>query len=717
MSTNASQTSVSPAAVWRMLKRRGLYLLLPVILLTPAIAYYALKLPPKYRAHALVGAEPLIPGQPASAARVDASVLGAQEQTRAIREMLLSPQALETVTREFHLDTPAPNPGAAKEDLRSRIQIQLETPDTFDVGFESSDAKQAADVSNRLANLFVARTSALRGQAIEQHDTALDQEVERTQRLLNIQEEGLRAFKERISQELPERLATNLKEMENLHQQIQSKSEQITEAEARRSSINEELKALEKQGVLQVEPPAKSPSQIALEDLRIKLGQLKARYTPEHPEILRLQQEIHDLEASATPVAPAPRQPSPAQMRYIALQSELKSIDPKLTTYREEREALMAQTQEFEQRISSTPALETSISERTKDAAMLRARYETLYAKQQEARLTKRTNPTDNGLVYRVLEPATVPPAPYSPHSNRIILFGMLAAFGLGVLGVVVAEKLDATFETGDQVEAATSLPILSAVPTIPQKATGKKTRSLVPGTLFAAGNQLTPDQRAALQKQRLIVLSDPQSVGAQQYGILALKVWRWLGSTGGRTLLVTSPAGEEGKSLTALNLSLALAATLPGRVLLVDADLRRPQVVQRLGLPDGKGFSELLESDAADPEPYIAKIGSLDVIGSGAKPSNPATLLASQSARDILAKLRDRYQVIVLDSPPVVPVPDSHVLAGLADGVMLVVRARQTRQELLLRAAESLSGARMTVVLNDVDYAATPYAHAYQYQ
>jgi capsular exopolysaccharide synthesis family protein len=314
-----------------------------------------------------------------------------------------------------------------------------------------------------------------------------------------------------------------------------------------------------------------------------------------------------------------------------------------------------------------------------------------------------------------VLEPATPPAQPYSPHPRRIMLFGLLAALGIGIVGIVAAEKLDNTFETGVQLEALTTLPILSTVPTIPHKY--KRKAQIAGKVLTINGAPTIPlEHQQAFQKQRLIMLSDPESVGAQQYGILALKVWRWLGDSEGRTLLVTSAAGEEGKSLTALNLALALASTLHGRVLLVDADMHLPQVRQRLGLSAGKGLSELLEGNDTDLEPYISRINNLDVICAGSTPRNPAALLASSRTREVLGKLREHYQVIVLDSPPVVPIPDSHILAGICDGVLLVARARHTRQDLLQRAADSLGGANLTVVLNDVDYTATPYAHAYQY-
>jgi Mrp family chromosome partitioning ATPase len=154
----------------------------------------------------------------------------------------------------------------------------------------------------------------------------------------------------------------------------------------------------------------------------------------------------------------------------------------------------------------------------------------------------------------------------------------------------------------------------------------------------------------------------------------------------------------------------------MEGRVLLVDCDLRRPQVHERLGLKDPSGFSDLLAVTDRDVSPYISKIGNLHVMTGGAQLSEPVGL-SSRRTREILARLREEYQLIVLDSPPIVPIADSHFLAAQADGVILVIRARQTRRELLQRAVESLGATNILgVVLNDVEYADTRYAYAYRY-
>jgi capsular exopolysaccharide synthesis family protein len=285
---------------------------------------------------------------------------------------------------------------------------------------------------------------------------------------------------------------------------------------------------------------------------------------------------------------------------------------------------------------------------------------------------------------------------------------------------VFVADRLDTTFETAEGFEKFSSLPVLSTIPTIEDRARKSPQRMIRPSTPVASDNptgHFSEKQVQEFQKHRLPVLADPQSIASQQYGILALKVARWMTQDAGRTLVVTSATGGEGKSLTALNLALALAASSQGKVLLIDCDLRLPQVHTRLGLAPGKGFSDLLAGTETDAAPYISTIGNLDIIASGSTPANPVNLLASAQARQILGRLRQDYQLVILDSPPIVPIADSHILAGLADAVLLVVRSRKTRPELFQHAIESLGANNLIgVVLNDVEYSGSPYANAYRY-
>jgi polysaccharide biosynthesis transport protein len=716
MQPNVLSKKLSFSALLRALKRYKLFLLIPVLLLTPAIALYTIRIPQRFRARALVGADTAMSGRSAFSSPDTLVTLNAQDQLRVIRETVLSTPVLERVIRQFNLYDLPPGraPAPMIEKMTERIEVQLEGPETFYVGFEDSQPALAMQVANRLAGLFLERKSDLRGRLVQREDSLLNSEVWRLQAQLAQQEDRLKVYKQDAADELPERLTANLKQLETLQQQIQAKTDQITEGEARKAALSEEVNALASQGVLEPEPVAKTSTEVTLEQLRLKLNELKTKYTPEHPEILRAQKQIHDLEAIKTSAPVTHRPPTPAQLRYVELQSELKSIDPRLQSYRNERAALISDMQMYELRINASPALETALTDHVKDAALTRARYESLLAKQQEAKLSHRAEESQGDLAYRIIEPAQLPVTPYSPHRLRIMLAGFLGSLGIGLLAAFLAHRSNSSFETTEELEQFTKLPVLTGIPGIPIASKGAQ-----PPRLRSAG--FTPEQSAHFQQYRLAPLTDPQSVASQQYSILALKIQQWMAQTGGKTLLVTSSSGAEGKSLTALNLSLALAESSENRVLLVDGDTRLPCVHRQLGLKQEPGFSDLLAHHGGDPEQYISqyisKIGALSVITGGSEPANPVGLIASPQARAILTILRDRYQLVVLDSPPIVPIADSQILAGLCDGVLLVVRARQTSPELLLRAITSLGASSVVgIVLNDVELAATPYAYAYRY-
>jgi succinoglycan biosynthesis transport protein ExoP len=383
-------------------------------------------------------------------------------------------------------------------------------------------------------------------------------------------------------------------------------------------------------------------------------------------------------------------------LRYIALKSELASIDQLLKNYLQERSALSTDLVTYETRVNATPGLESELGQRMRDAALTRARYEGLFARQQEAKLAQRAEKSAKsakGVAFRVVEPAQLPSAPVGPQPRRLILMALVAGLGLGLAAVVFAERMDSSFATVEELQDFTTMPVLSALPSV-----------------AVAG-------KSGFDRRRLAVLTDPNSIAAEQFSVLSLKIVRSMQQTGGQVLVVTSAAGGEGKSFTSLNLSLALARSVEGKVLLIDSDLRRPQVHQYLGLESGTGLGDLLSSKAANARDYIVQAGPLSVILGGAQPANTVGLLASPHFRDTLARLKQEYKIIVLDSPPIVPIADSHILAGIADGVLMVVRARQTTRALFRRAVESLDATNVLgIALNDVHYADTSYAYACRY-
>ena len=199
-----------------------------------------------------------------------------------------------------------------------------------------------------------------------------------------------------------------------------------------------------------------------------------------------------------------------------------------------------------------------------------------------------------------------------------------------------------------------------------------------------------------------LVAALDPHAPAAEQYRTLRTR--RAAAESGApRVLAVSSPCVGDGKSITAVNLALTMAQEVNRRVVLVDADLRRPSVHTLLGLPHRPGLAAVLTGEVPLEEAIVELPEyQLAVVTSGMPPEHPAELLGSAAMRRVLDALRSRFDRVVLDTPPAVPLADVGVLAPMTDGVVLVVRAASTTRPTIERAMAVLDQGRLLgLVLN----------------
>ena len=200
---------------------------------------------------------------------------------------------------------------------------------------------------------------------------------------------------------------------------------------------------------------------------------------------------------------------------------------------------------------------------------------------------------------------------------------------------------------------------------------------------------------------------SEPTSPAAEAYRSLRTSLQFTRQAQELRTLLVTSPAAAEGKTSTLANLG-AVFAQAGERVVLVSCDLRRPRLGQLYGIEEQSGLTTVLLGQQT-LEQALQQVPGYDclwLLGAGPVPPNPAELLDGPKAREIFAALRENFDLVLVDSPPVLPVTDAMVLSKYADGTLLVVAAGQTKRAELQRAAERFSQAKASVVgivLNEV--------------
>jgi len=254
------------------------------------------------------------------------------------------------------------------------------------------------------------------------------------------------------------------------------------------------------------------------------------------------------------------------------------------------------------------------------------------------------------------------------------------------------------------------TVPITIDIPT-PTMPEDRAVRNIVPGAPAShAGHSTAPaaGEPVASYHVRLSSLLvaglAPTSHAAEQYRQLRTRLAHAEGANNLRTVLVTSPQKGEGKSITSANLALTMAQELQRRVVILEADLRKPSMQQLFGLPPGPGLTDYLSGAAElNDVMHFLPDHNLTVIHAGSTATNPAELLGSTAMRRLLDTLRTRFDRVILDTPPVLPLADVAVLAPLVDGSLMVVRAGVTPKPAIENALRAFDSSRLLgIVLND---------------
>ncbi|MGY1618334.1 polysaccharide biosynthesis tyrosine autokinase [Geodermatophilus sp. SYSU D00691] len=296
---------------------------------------------------------------------------------------------------------------------------------------------------------------------------------------------------------------------------------------------------------------------------------------------------------------------------------------------------------------------------------------------------------TDTGtppVAVRVVEPAAVPSAPSSTGLSTTLIFGLIAGLVVGTAGAFARNALDTSVKTPERLRVITGAPNLGSVAFSPQ-----------------------------VPQRPLTVHEDAQSPRSEAFRQLRTNLHFVDVEAPRRVILVSSSVAGEGKTTTVANLALAVAAT-GTRVVVVDADLRRPRIAKLLGLEGSVGLTSVLVNRiSVDQALQPGAGGSFDVLTSGPLPPNPSELLASKAMELVIASLRERYDMVLIDAPPLLPVTDAAALAPSTDGVLLVCRYQRTTAAQLRAAVEALqavSSAPLGTIFNMVPRRG-PHAYA----
>ncbi len=409
------------------------------------------------------------------------------------------------------------------------------------------------------------------------------------------------------------------------------------------------------------------------EELAIKkrFSERSEKYGPKHPQMIKARTELETVQRSLT---------TEARKMLSAGRTE---YDIALARERSLREAIDVQKQEVLDLSRKSIDYEVIAGESISNKQF----YELLLKKLQEASLSSGINVSNA----QIVDGATVPREPVRPRKMLNILLALFVGSVGGIFAAFFVEYMDDTIKTPDDIESVLALPFLGYVP-----ATDK-------------------------EEGPIYMFSGPRAAIAESYRTIRTSIM--LSSTEDKPLqviLVTSTIPSEGKTTTASNLAVAMAQ-MGERVLLIDTDMRRHNLHKVFTLDNLIGVSDVIV-DNANLEMAVRplqQVQNLHVITGGTLAPNPSELLGSNSMKSIMNTLRQRYDRIVLDSPPVMAFSDALVLSRLSDGVVFVIWGGETARDQIRKIIQSLRSVNaklVGIVLNNVDMSMRAYSYYHPY-
>ncbi len=423
-------------------------------------------------------------------------------------------------------------------------------------------------------------------------------------------------------------------------------------------------------------------------DLKIQIAELSTQFGPSYPKVAQLNNQLKEIGRQI--ISETQKAMEKLRGQYMAALQRENML----------RDALEKQKQEANKLNES--AIEYSLLKRDLDGN--RTLYEGLLGKLKEAGVTAGLRSNN----FRIVDAARAPGAPVEPNIPRNLAFALVLGITTGVGLAFLLENMDNTVRTTEQAQIISALPSLGMIPLGSKSShNGNSAKRLS----LASSNEAV----------ELVTQSRPQSQMAESYR--ALRTSLLLSSLGAppKVIMVTSARPQEGKTTTSINSAIVLAQK-GVRVLLIDADLRRPSVHKTLGMGPRSGLSNVLTGSATLEQTITPStiLPNLFVLPAGTPPPNPAELLASSNMKDVLAELRGQYDHIVIDTPPTLSVTDAVVLSQRMDAIILVIRSGHTTKQALRRARDILMqvNAHVTgVLLNAVDLSSPDYYYYYEYQ
>ncbi|NVC63213.1 polysaccharide biosynthesis tyrosine autokinase [Vibrio sp. 05-20-BW147] len=545
--------------------------------------------------------------------------------------------------------------------------------------YTSKDPKLAALIANEVGKVFIEENIEAKLQVAQEANSWLNVRMEELREKMRASEANLQQFLQSeglVDVQGVSGLAS--KELAELSTQLNKARDRRVAAETLFNITQNQSKKGPDVSVIASIPEISSHPTI--QDVKLaevqaerKVSELSKRYGPKHPKLKAATAELESVKRNLN-----------NEIRQL-----VKGINSELQAARQSERTLQAEMDKRKVEFQTLSIQNAKFSELQREVQTNRDLFDLFLNRQKETSASSDFNAT----VARFTDFAKPPLQPSKPNRKLVVLLAFVASFGLGCVLALVADSLKDTFRDVKQIDRELSLALLGTVPKL------KLRKPLRANDYFDAKHRQLKESVRSIRTAYLLANTNKPS----------------------KVVMLTSAIPEEGKTTASINFALSMAQM--ERTLLIDADLRKPSLGSRFGLNSAQpGLTNVLTGTHPLEEClYHDEALSLDVLSAGVLTSNPLELISSSAFVTLLDELKERYDRIVIDSPPCLPVSDSYVLAQQADSTIIVINSDRTRvsevKEVVMRFAQQ--GTRMDgVILNKLDTKqASRYGHYGNYQ
>lgn len=525
------------------------------------------------------------------------------------------------------------------------------------LSYSDNDPVKARDVINTLADVYLQQSIAFKTQEASKSVEFIENQMNTIREELDTAEKNLQTYKTgtgvmKLDSETEE-LVKKISEIEKERTSLTLQKKQVEFARASQRDALKQGKVYTPAGLK--EDPAVGIMAGRLAELELQKRGLSSELTDTHPQVKAIQAQIDEIQKKLIAI-------------YDTSQKNLVS-----------QEAAAGQTlARYESALKKLPAAERDLARLMRHTKVNADIYTFLLQKHEESRIVKASTISN----INVIDPAIIPQIPIKPNKQKNLLLGLLVGLMLGAGLAFFQEYLDDTIKDAESARRELGAPVLTVIPFIDRK-----------------------DSKVSSRRSSLVTLLEPKSSVSESFRALRTSIHFSAINRVKKVIITTSTFPGEGKTTVVANLAVTLTQT-GSSVLILDGDLRRPALHEIFAHSKVPGLTEILAGDSTI-ESVIHSTGTagLDFISAGTSPPNPAELLGSEQMGTLLATLRERYDYILIDAPPVLAVTDAPLLTTLCDVVLVVMETERVPVKAGRRMAELLANVKAPVagiIVND---------------